>query len=353
MTNSVHQRLVHHAKCCPILRRALLGLAAIAALFVAGASRAYAQPMPQGPGAAQAWPTAPVHIVVPSPAGSGIDAVARMLAKRLSDLWGQAVVVDNRPGANSIIGTEAVARSAPDGYTLLFASDSVFTVNPHMYARLPYDAVRDFVPIAQVATFHQLLVARPSLGANNLAGAIAIARARPGIVTYASYGVGSAAHLLSELLRSQTHTDLLHVPYKGIAQSVAAVVAGESDLTWAGVYSTQAHVRAGRLRALAIAAPARSHLLPQVPTFAELGYPAIDYPLWYGLFAPARMSPGLLDRIQRDVAGILRDRAVRELELLAKAYEPSDLTPAQFADKILREGRERAALVKASGALAE
>ena len=273
-----------------------------------------------------------------------------MLAQRLAAKWGESVVVENRPGANSIIGTEAVARAAPDGYTLLFASDSTFTVNPHLYTKLPYDALRDFAPIAQIVTFHQLLVAHPSTGTRAFTELVALARAKPGYVTYASFGTGSASHLLSSLLMSQTRTDMLHVPYKGIAQAVAAVLAGESMVTWAGVYSTQAHVKAGRLQALVIAARERAVSLPDVPTFAELGYPDIDYTLWFGLFAPAATPRPLVERIYQDVARILADPEVRDRELRTKAYEPSGLAPDTFADHLRREFSARAELVKLSGA---
>lgn len=330
-----------------MIRRAF----AAAALAVAAAAAPAQSPAPAAGG--EPWPARTVRIVVPSPGGTGIDAVARMLAQRLAQRWAMPVIVDNRPGANSLVGTELVARAAPDGHTLLFASDSTFTVNPHLYARLPYDPLRDFAPIAQIVTFHQLLVAHPSLDAPTLAQLIARARTQPGQVTYASFGVGSSSHLLTELLRGETRTELLHVPYKGIGPAVAAVLAGEAMLTWAGVYSTQAHVEAGRLRALGIAAPARTPIMPAVPTFAELGYPAIDYTLWFGLFAPAGTPQPLVGRIARDVGGILADPAVAERELRAKGYEPSDLVTDRFAAHLQREYANRAALVKLSGARAE
>lgn len=323
-----------------------------AAAFALAAGAAHAQsPAPVAGG--EPWPARTVRIVVPSPGGTGIDAVARMLAQRLAQLWAAPVIVDNRPGANSLVGTEQVARAAPDGYTLLFASDSTFTVNPHLYARLPYDPLHDFAAIAQIVTFHQLLVAHPSLGAATVAQLTERARAQPGRVTYASFGVGSSSHLLSELLRSETRTELLHVPYKGLGPAVAAVLSGEAMLTWAGVYSTQAHVEAGRLRALGIAAPARSAFLPAVPTFAEQGYPAIDYTLWFGLFAPAATPQPLVERIARDVGGILADPEVVERDLRAKGYEPSRLATGRFAAHVQREHAARAALVKLSGARAE
>lgn len=321
-------------------------LAALLAVLSFGATAQVARP-------AEGWPSHTVRIVVPSPGGSGIDAVARLLAQRLSQMWGQTVIVDNRPGANSIIGSELVMRAAPDGLTLLFASDSTFTVNPHLYANMPFDPLRDLAPVSQVVTFHQLLVAHPSVGANDLAQLIALARARPGHITYASFGAGSSSHLLTELLKTEAGIDLLHVPYKGLAQAVAAVIAGESMVTWAGVFSTQAAIESGRLKALAIAAPKRSAFLPGIPTFTELGYPAIEYTLWFGLFAPAATPRPIVERIHRDVARLLADPEFRDKELLSKAYEPSGLTPDQFAAHLRRESIARAALVKLSGAKVE
>jgi tripartite-type tricarboxylate transporter receptor subunit TctC len=322
-------------------RRAFLRAAGLAAVAPLLAPNARAQP---------AWPARTVRIVVPSPPGSGIDMLARMLAQRLAPAWGQAVVVDNRAGANSLIGAEAVAHAAPDGYTLLFASDVTFTLNPHLYRKLPYDPLRDFVPVVQVATFRQVLVAHPSLNARTLADVIAAARARPGMVSYASFGVGSTAHLLSELLARQAGIDLLHVPYKGIGPAVAAVVAGEAMLTWAGVYSTAAHVRAERLRGIAIAAPRRSPLLPDVPSAAEAGYPILDLTSWFGLFAPAATPSAIVARVQRDVAHVLADAQVDAQELRARGYESGTLAGAAFAARIRQELEARAALVRIADA---
>jgi len=304
-----------------------------------------------GHASAQAWPERAVRLVVPSPGGSGIDAVARMLAQRLAIQWGKPVIVDNRPGANSIIGAEAVARSAPDGHTLLFASDSTFTLNPHLYAKLPYDPIADFTPVVQIVTFNQLLVAHPSLGANTLGELIALAKANPGAITYASWGSGSQGHLLSELVKNKASIDLLHIPYKGFAPAVNAVVIGEAMLTWAGVFSTQALVRAGRLKALGVAGPKRTGFLPEVPTFAEMGMPDVDYTAWFGVFAPAATPAELIARISRDFARLLSDPEVREKELLPKAYEPSGVGPDEFAAVIRRELAQRATMVKISGAV--
>ncbi len=327
----------------PAIRFAILLKAAALLVALCGA-------MP-GNASEQSWPERSVRLVVPSPGGSGIDVIARVLAQRLTVEWGKPVIVDNRAGANSIIGAEAVARSAPDGHTLLFASDSTFTLNPHIYAKLPYDPIADFRPVLQIVTFHQLLVAHPSLGVTTLGELIARAKARPAVITYASWGAGSQGHLLSELLKYRASIDLLHVPYKGFAPAVAAVVAGETMLTWAGIFSTQALVRAGRLKALGVAGPKRNVFLPEVPTFAELGMPEIDYTAWFGVFAPAGTSADLVARLSGDFAALLRDPEVRDKELLSKAYEPSGIGPREFSALIVRELAQRAAMVRISGAV--
>lgn len=294
------------------------------------------------------WPERAVRLVVPSPGGSGIDLLARMLALRLATHWGKPVIVENRAGANSIIGTHAVARSAPDGHTLLFCSDATFTLNPHLYAKLPYDPFNDFVPITQVVTFAQLLVAHPQAGAGNFAELVAAARANPGAITYASAGTGSVAHLMSELLKRKAGIDLLHVPYNGFAPALNAVISGEASVTWAGIFSTRSHVHAGRLRAIGVASPRRSRFMPEVPTFPELGIPELDIALWFGLFAPAATPSTVVDTIYRDVARLIAEPEVRDKEFIARAYEPSGLAPSRFAELIRREFADRLAMVRMS-----
>lgn len=327
-------------------RRAAAWPAAASVLLLAAAS-AFAQP------AAQPWPVQSVQLVVPSPSGAGIDLVARALAERLTSRWSQPVVVTNKPGANSIIGTQFVANAAPDGYTLLFASDATITINPHLYGKLPYDPLRDFVPVAQVATFHQLLVAHHSLPARSVAGLVAAAKANPGTFTYASLGIGSSVHLLAELLKKEADIDLLHIPYRGLPQAVGAVAAGESTLTFAGVYSTLPHIRSGVVVPLAFASDRRSPFLPDVPTFAELGYPALVYTVWYGILAPTGTPRHVVERIHGDIAAVIADPAFRDKELLARGYAPAALTPLQFDQYIRREHAARAALVARAGARVE
>src|SRR3954471_2420374 len=207
---------------------------------------------------AQAWPAKPVRLVVAYPPGGGIDVMGRQIAEKLTGMWGQPVVVENKPGANTILATEAVAKSAADGHTLLLTTDATFSINPHLYAKLPYDAERDFAPVTMLVLLQQLLVAHPSAPFDDLQGLIKFARANPGKINYASYGSGSQPHLSGEMLKHSAGIDLVHVPYKGISLAVPAVMAGEVQLTFAGIASSMGPLRAGRIKAIAIGGPQRS-----------------------------------------------------------------------------------------------
>src|SRR5882672_12297732 len=237
--------------------------------------------------AAQAWPDKPVRIVVAYPPGGGIDVMARQVAEKLTPQWGQTVLVENRPGANTIIAADAVAKAPTDGHTVLMTTDATFSINPHLYAKLPYDAERDFVPVTMLVLLQQLLVAHPSLPANTLAELIRLAKEKPGGINYASYGSGSQPRLSGEMLKYKAGIDLVHVPYKRISLAVPAVMAGEVQLTFSGIASSIGPLKAGRIKAIAIGGKQRSPLLPEVPTFAELGYPEVETHAWFGLFLPA------------------------------------------------------------------
>src|SRR5947207_9429942 len=249
---------------------------------------------------AQSWPAKPVRIVVAYPPGGGIDILARQLADKLAAPWGQPFVVENKSGANTIVAADAVAKSSPDGHTILMTSDATFSINPHLYARLPYDAQRDFVPVTLLVLLQQLLVANPSLPANNLAELIAVAKERPGSINYASYGSGSQPHLSGEMLKYKAGIDLVHVPYKGISLAVPAVIAGEVQLTFAGIATSMGPLKGARVKALAIGGPKRSPLLPEVPTFAELDHPEVETHAWFGLFLPAHSPREAVTRTHRD-----------------------------------------------------
>src|SRR5438128_2840965 len=216
---------------------------------------------------AQTWPAKPVRIVVAYPPGGGIDVMGRQIAEKLTGMWGQPVVVENKPGANTIVAADAVAKSAPDGYTVLLTTDATFSINPHLYAKLPFDTQRDFIPVTMLVLLQQLLAANPSLPANTLGELIALAKAKSGTINYASYGSGSQPHLSGEMLKYRAGIDLVHVPYKGISLAVPAVMAGEVQLTFARIATSMGPLKGGRIKALAIGGPKRSPLLPEVPTF--------------------------------------------------------------------------------------
>jgi tripartite-type tricarboxylate transporter receptor subunit TctC len=302
---------------------------------------------------AQTWPAKPVRIVVAYPPGGGIDVMARQIADKLTAAWGQPVVVENKPGANTIVATDSVAKSAPDGYTVLMTTDATFSINPHLYAKLPFDPQRDFIPVTMLVLLQQLLVAHPSLPANSLDELIRLARAKPGSINYASYGSGSQPHLAGEMLKNKAGIDLVHIPYKGISLAVPAVMAGEVQLTFAGIATATAPLRSGRIKALAIGGAQRSPLYPQVPTFTELGYPEVETHAWFGLFLPAGAPREALTRLYQDTKKILEDPEFRQKQLIDRGYDVAGSAPEQFAAYIRKDSESRGRAVRISGAKAE
>ena len=294
-----------------------------------------------------------VRIVVAYPPGGGIDVMGRQIAEKLTVAWGQPVVVENRPGANTIVAAEAVARAAPDGSTVLLTTDATFSINPHLYAKLPYDAERDFIPVTMLVLLQQLLVAHPALPANTLADLIRLAKEKPGSINYASYGSGSQPHLSGEMLKYKAGIDLVHVPYKGISLAVPAVIAGEVQLTFAGIATSMGPLKGGRIKALAIGGPKRSPLLPEVPTFAELGYPEVETHAWFGLFLPAHSPREAVERVYSDTRKILEEPEFRQKQLIDKGYDVVGSPPTEFAAYIKRDSAIRARAVTISGAKAE
>ncbi len=299
-----------------------------------------------------AFPTRPVRIIVAYPPGGGIDVLGRQLAERLAPQWGQPVVVENRPGGSTIPAAELVAKAPADGHTILLTSDSTFSINPHLFARLPYSD-RDFVPVTQLILLQQLLLANPSLPANNLAELVALAKAKPGTLNYGSYGSGSQPHLAAETLKAKAGIDIVHIPYKGLSLSIPAAIAGEVDLTFSGIASGRAQVQAGRLKALAIGGPQRSPLMPEVPTFAEQGYPEVETHAWFGLFVPAGTPRAAVERIYRDVAAILSEPGFREKNVVQKGYDLVASSPEAFAAFIVKDRAARGRAVQLSGARSE
>jgi len=302
---------------------------------------------------AQTWPSKPVRMVVAYPPGGGIDVMARQIAEKLAQAWGQPVVVENKPGANTIVATDAVAKSAPDGNTILMTSDATFSINPHLYKKLPFDTRRDFIPVTMLVLLQQMLVGHPALPAETLDELIRLAKAKPGTINYASYGSGSQPHLSGEMLKNKAGIDLVHVPYKGISLAVPAVMAGEVQLTFAGIATSSPQLKAGRIKAFAIGGPQRSPLFPQVPTFTELGYPEVETHAWFGFFLPAGSPKDAVSRIHRDTKKILDDPEFRQKQLIARGYDVVGSSPGEFAAYIGKDSENRARAVRISGAKAE
>ena len=300
-----------------------------------------------------AFPSRPVRLVVPYPAGGGIDLLARGLAQQLSQRWSQPVVVENKPGGGTLPAAQDVARAAPDGHVILMTSDATLTINPHLYARLPYDPVRDFAPVTQLVFLHQMLLANVAVPAGNVAELVAFARAKPGALAYGSYGNGSQPHLAMETLKSATGIDVLHVPYKGIPQVLPALIGNEVQLTFSGAASGGPHLRAGRVKALAVGGTARLPAFPEVPTFAEQGYPQVPAQAWFGLVVPAATPRAVIERIQQDARAVLTEPAFREREVDAKGFALVASSPAEFATFMREDSVRNAQAVRLSGAKAD
>ncbi len=294
------------------------------------------------------WPTQPVRIIVGYPAGGGVDVLARAVAQELSLVWKQAVVIENRPGANTVVAAEAASR-ATDGHTLFVTTDTTFTVNPHVYSKLPYDPVKSFSPVTMFVSFDQLLVASAGFPGNSVADVIAQSKAKPGSLSYASYGAGSQPHLATEMLKSKVGVDIMHVPYKGVPQALNAVIANEVALTWSGIASAQPQIVSRRIKALGYGGKSRSPLFPDIPTFTELGYPEVDANVWIGLFAPSSMPAATVNRINSAVQIILSNTDFRAQHVSARGFDRQGLGPVEFRKFIASQLQSRAVLVRTSG----
>jgi tripartite-type tricarboxylate transporter receptor subunit TctC len=298
---------------------------------------------------AQTFPAKTARLVVPFPPGGPLDATGRLIAQHLTERWGQSVVVENKPGAGGNIGADFVAKSPPDGYTVVMGALSTHAVNPSLYARMPYDAQKDFAPITLIAITPNVLVVNPDLPVHSVKELIAYAKARPGKLSFGSGSIGSAGHLAGELFKVDAGIDMVHVPYKGAAPATQALLAGDTQLMFDNLANAMAQVKAGKLRALAVTTAERSKLAPELPTMAEAGLPGFDISTWYGLFAPAGTPPDVVDKWNADVTAMLRTPDMRD-RLLAQGAEPAPDTPAEFARFVAAEAAKYARTVKASGA---
>jgi len=294
---------------------------------------------------AQAWPAKPVRMLVPFPPGGGVDYAARIVGKHLSERLGQPVLIENRAGANGILALEALKGAPADGYTLGTVSNGPLVINPSMYLKLPYDAVRDFTAIGRLVNFPLLLVAHPSVPAKSVPELIALARAKPGALTYSSPGVGNGSHLAGELFASMANITLVHIPYKGTAPAATALLAGEVSLAFSSIPTVLPHVRAGRLRALAVGDAARLPSLPEYPTIAESGVPGYEAFSWAGIIAPAGTPQEVVKRVNAELGGILRQKAIVG-QLAAEGTIPVPDTPEEFSAYIKSELVKWAAIVR-------
>lgn len=297
------------------------------------------------PAAAQ-YPVKPIRIIVPFGAGGPSDLLARTTGQKLTEAWGQQVLIDNRPGANGVVGSELAAKSAPDGYTLLMGTNGTHGINASLFPKLPYDTVKDFAPITRVGLAPYVLVAHPSLPVRSVKELIQLARARPGEITSASGG--SPSQLAAELFKRTARIDVVVVPYKGNAPAVSAVISGEVSLVFGGIAQSAPQVKAGRLRALGVASLQRSAVIPEVPTIAESGLPGFEAGAWYGLLAPGATPHAIVERINVEVVRIVKSPDVQQ-RLRGEAFElPAD-TPDQFAAVIRAEIAKWANVVKQAG----
>ena len=297
---------------------------------------------------AQSYPTKPVRIIVPYSAGGGTDIVARAVGQKLSDKWGQSVIVDNRVGANGIIGADAVAKAPADGYTLLMSTPAEVSTSPHLYKNIPYNAERDLAPISLITVTPLVVAVNPAVPAKTVQELVALAKAKPGTLGFATPGTGSAQHLTGELLMAAAGIKLVHIPYKGAGQSIPDVIGGQVPMGIYGVLTISQHARAGRLRMLAVTTSKRSSAYPDVPTLAESGLPGFDTSLWFGLVAPAATPKPVIGKIHDDVVAALRLPDLRE-RIASQGGDVVGDTPEEFAAFIAAESAKYAMIIRQAG----
>lgn len=298
------------------------------------------------------WPTRPIRLVVTFPPGGSTDTIARIVMPKLAERLGQPVIIDNRPGAGGSIGVDLVVKAVPDGYTIVLGAAGALTINVSLSKTPPYDPLRDLAPITMIGTSPFLLVADPAFSANSAKEIIALAKAKPGQITYASGGVGTAMHLAGELFRMMTETDLVHVPYKGSGPAVAAAAAGQTALAFADITSALPLMKSGRVKPVGVLSRQRSELAPDIPTLSESGIPGYESIGWFGLLGPAGMPVAIVSRINAETAAVMQLPEIRE-RLLNVALEPWVSTPEEFTRFMKAEIAKWADVIKASGAKIE
>ena len=300
-----------------------------------------------GPAAAQdSYPGKPIRLVVPFVPGGVTDASGRLIADHLGRRLGQQVIVDNKPGASGNIGTAQVAQAVADGYTLLLAFDGTMVINPHVFAKVPFDTLKDFAPVGKIGNATLILVAHPEVPAKTLQEVIALSKTKP--LPYGTSGIGGTPHIAGEMLAQRTGARLEHVPYKGGGQAMTDVMGGAIPLVYTAVAGAQSHVKAGKLKAIAVSSARRSSSLPDVPTFAEAGVPDLVADSWVGILAPAATPPAVLARLNAELSAVLNDPAVRE-RLATLGIEPTPGTPEQFRQAMQKDLAAYGPIVKGAG----
>jgi len=293
------------------------------------------------------YPSHPIRIVVAFTAGGTTDIIARLVGKKMTDAWGQPVLVENRPGAGGNLGSSVVAKAPPDGYTLLIGSVGPLAVNATLYPNMPYDNLKDFAPICLVAEVPNMLVVHPSVPVHSVQDLVDLARAKPGTLNYGSTGNGTTGHLSGELLNEQAKIDLVHIPYRG-ATAVTDLLGGQIQLMFATIPSVIQHVRSGSLRAIAVTSSRRSPALPEIPTIAESGYPGFEASSWYGFVAPAGTPDPIIRKLHEMIAGIVNMPDINE-QLSSQGADPVGSSPEEFGEYMRKETAKWAKVVKASG----
>lgn len=298
------------------------------------------------------YPIKAIRMIVPSAPGSGPDIMARAIGQKLTESLGQPVVIDNRPGAGGIIGSGAAAKSPPDGYTLIMSNAGAHAVNASLYAKLPYDPIRDFAPVTLVAMAPNILIVHPALPVRSVKELIALAKAKPGELTFGSGGNGSTAHLSGEMFKTMAGINIVHVPFKGSPAAVIGVISGQIAMAFPNIPPALPHVRSGKLKALAVTTAKRSAAVPELPTVAEAGLPGYEATAWFGVLAPAATPPQIIAKLNAAIVKSLRTREMQE-RLAAEGTEPVGNTPEQFAQTVRNDIAKWAKVVKSSGARPE
>jgi tripartite-type tricarboxylate transporter receptor subunit TctC len=300
------------------------------------------------PATAQQFPARLVKLVVPQTPGGATDVFARKIGQMLSEKWGQPVIIENRAGAGGVVGSDVVAKSPPDGYTLLVTYAGSQAINPSLYPKMPFDSIKDFQTVATIATTPFILIVHPNLPARDFAEFIALAKAKPGALTYASSGNGSVNHLLGEMLKADSGIKILHVPYRGVAPAITDVVSGQVDSAFSSVPSVLQMVRSGNVRALAVSSARRVTIAPEIPTIAESGFPGFDVNPWWGILAPAGTDITIVRKINEDIGNILRTKEMVEF-LATQGAEPLVTSPEEFLGILQADVTKWAKVVKEAG----